>query len=121
MVEIISQNAGKVLLEIYLIWKAENEVPEFNRLIDTTKLKEGELKRALKYCHEKSYIALEIVYGMGMKKMDGSFDINDITSHGIDIVEMPAQNEGIRPFNVTFNFNDEFNIDSIIKGEAKLF
>ena len=121
MEENISQNAGKVLLQIYLIWKEKNEVPEFKELLKISKLDKDELKRALKYCYEKGFIDLEIVYGMGMTKMEGQFWIKDFTSIGIDIVEMPKDEKGKRPFNITFNFNTDFNIESIIRGEAKLF
>lgn len=122
MEESISHNAGKVLLQIYLHWKETNDVPEYKKLIEITKLNEERLKRALKYCYEKNFIDLEISYGLGMKKMDGHFWIKDITSEGIDIIEAPAEKpEQKRPFNITFNFNNEFNVDSIIKGEAKLF
>ncbi len=119
--ENISQNAGKILLEIYLFWKQNNEVPKFEELLKSTKLEEGELKRALKYCLEKNFIDLEIMYGMGMKKMDGGFWIKDILAQGIDIIESPKDENGKRPFNITFNFNTDFNIESILKGEVKLF
>lgn len=114
MEEKIIQNAGKVLLEIYLIWKAENHVPNFKKLLEVTKIDEAELKRALKYCHEKDFI-------VGLRMMDGRFLIKDITARGIDIIESPQDKMGKRPFNVTFNFNTNFDIESIIKGEAKLF
>ena len=58
MKESISQNAGKVLLEIYLFWKKNNDIPEFEKLLELSKFKEEELKRALKYCHEKYFIDL---------------------------------------------------------------
>jgi len=119
--EKISQNAGKVLLEIYLFWKQKNDVPKFEELLKSTKLKDEELKRALKYCHEKAFIDLQIFSGIGMKKMDGHFLIKDIAARGVDIIEKPADKGGNKPFNVTFNFNTDFNIESIIKGEAKLF
>ena len=54
--------------------------------------------------------------------MEGQFFIQDLTAPGIDIIEAPPESqEEKRPFNITFNFNTDFNIDSIIKGEAKLF
>ncbi len=112
--EKISQNAGKVLLEIYLIWKAENYIPNFKKLLEVTKMGEAELKRALKYCREKDFI-------VGLKMVDGRFLIKDITACGIDIIESPQDEMGNRPFNVTFNFNTNFDIESIIKGEVKLF
>jgi len=122
MEESISHNAGKVLLQIYLIWKEKNKVPDFKELLELTKLEEDEMKRALKYCHEKRFIDLKIIYGMGQTQMQGVFWIKDFTSLGIDIIEAPSdEKEEKRPFNVTFNFNTDFNIESIIKGEAKLF
>ena len=53
--------------------------------------------------------------------MDGQFWIKDITAQGIDIIESPQDENGSRPFNIVFNFNADFNIDSITKREAKLF
>ena len=56
----ISQNAGKVLLKIYLNWKENNEVPLFNYLEKNTNLEKNELKSALKYCYEKNFINLKL-------------------------------------------------------------
>lgn len=121
MEESISQNAGKVLLDIYLTWKKEGDVSNFKKLLEVTKLEEYKLKRSLKYCCEKQFIDLEITYGIGIRRMDGEFWIKDITAIGIDIIENPQNKNDSGPFNVTFNFNNDFNIDSIIKGEVKLF
>ena len=69
-------------------------------------------QRNLKY-----FIEAKVITPGGIRK----FIIQKMTAEGIDIIEMPKDKEGKRPFNVTFNFNNEFNIDSIIKGEVKLF
>lgn len=117
MKESISQNAGKVLLQIYLIWKEKHKVPNFRDILETTKLNEIELKTALDYCLDKYFIDANVISPGGIRK----FIIKKITAEGIDIIEMPKNKEGKRPFNVTFNFNNEFNIDSFLKGEMKLF
>ena len=39
--ESISHNAGKVLLQIYLIWKDKNKVPDFKELTEITKIEEA--------------------------------------------------------------------------------
>jgi|SRR3989344_7060447 len=118
MTENIIQNAGKVLLEIYIYYKNKNKIPNFNELLDKTKLEKEKLERALEYCQGKSFVDIKI-----NKRLSGDkfYLIKAITAFGIDIIEKKEDNEGKRPFNVTFNFNNEFNIDSIIKGEAKLF
>ncbi len=116
--ETISHNAGKVLLQIYLIWKEKHKVPNFNELLNITKLNEIDLKTSLDYCLDKSFIEANVVRPGGRRV----FIIQKITSDGIDIIEKPAETpKEKRPFNLTFNFNTDFNIDSIIKGEAKLF
>jgi len=122
MEESISHNAGKILLQIYLTWKEKNDMPKFKELLEISKLNEQELKRALKYCYEKGFIDLKIIFGLGMTQMQGEFWLKDLTSIGIDIIESPrVQSQEKRPFNITLNFNNEFNVESIIKGEAKLF
>jgi len=108
MTENISNNAGKILLEIYLFWKENSDAPKFEKLLEISKLEEGELKRALKYCSEKYLIDLNISYGMGMKKMDGFFWIKDITAQGIDIIENSIEENGKSLFS-----NSEFIIKHI--------
>ena len=121
MEENISQNAGKILIQIYLIYKQKNEVPNIEQLLKTTGLPEDALKRGLKYCYEKDFIDLKIIETIGTTKMFGPFLIKDITAQGIDIIENPENEKRKKPFNLTFNFNTKFNIESFIKGEAKLF
>ena|SRR3989338_11015186 len=119
MEESISHNAGKVLLKIYLIYTKENKLPDFKELSTQSGLDENKLMRALDYCHDKHFIELKVTKFLGGNSM---YDIRRITSEGIDIIEAPAEKpEEKRPFNITFNFNNEFNVESIIKGEAKLF
>ena len=120
MEEIISQNAGKVLLRIYSIWKKECKMPDREGLLEVTKLSEVQLKRALKYCKEKRFVDIDI-RTLNNGDMEYSSWIKDITAAGIDIIEKPEDEKGEKPFNVIFNFNNEFKIDSIIKGEAKAF
>ena len=93
-------------------------MPGTDRLIEATKLSEDELDRALKYCKEKEFVHVENINTIGGSK---EFWIKGITAGGIDIIEKPEDERGKRPFNLTFNFNNEFNVDSMIKGEAKLF
>ena len=120
MEEIISQNAGKVLLRIYSTWKKECKMPDQEGLLEVTKLSEVQLKRALKYCKEKKFVDIDI-RTLNSGDMEYSSWIKDITAAGIDVIEKPQDEKGERSFNVTFNFNNEFNVDSILKGEAKLF
>ncbi len=121
MIESISQIAGKVLLEIYLKYREKYKVPTFDELITTTQLQKQELKIVLKYNYEKEFIDLKMYSSMGIILMDAPFIIKNITAKGIDIIEKPADELGKKEFNVIFNFNNEFNIESIIKGEMKLF
>ena len=131
MEEIISQNAGKVLLKIYLTWKTECSMPAANILLEVTKLSEDELERALKYCQEKNFLDVRISKNNGLfvsRIKESEIDIinrrlfiKGITAAGIDVIEKPQDEKGEKPFNLTFNLNNEFNIESIIKGEAKLF
>ena len=116
--ELISQNAGKVLLHIYLKYKQENRIPHFQALVEQTKYDENQLMRALFYCSGKCFLSLNVKTMSNGKKI---VRIDEITDKGIDIVEKPADESKEKPFNVTFNFYNEFNVESIIKGEAKLF
>ena len=119
MEESISHNAGKVLLKIYITYTKENKLPEFKELLSLSGLDDNKLMRALDYCHDKGFIELKVTKFMGGNSL---YDIKKITSHGVDIIEAPAEKpDEKRPFNITFNFNNEFNVESIIKGEAKLF
>ena len=118
MEEIISQNAGKILLHIYLTYKKESKMPDPNTLLEATKLSQDQLKRALKYCQEKKFVEQNMV---GTIDGNVAYWIKDITSAGIDIIEKPEDEKGEKAFNVTFNFKNEFKVDSIIKGEMKLF
>ena len=120
MEENISQNAGKILIQIYLIYKQKNEVPNIEQLLKTTGLPKDALKRGLKYCYEKDFIDLRIfkttkeklweelpddltdsdlktieekIEGIGTTKMSTPFRIRDITAQGIDIIENPENKE----------------------------
>jgi len=116
--ESISHNAGKVLIQIYMGYTKNDKILHFNELQQQINLDENKLMRALEYCYDKGFLDLEIINFMGGGK---SITIKRITADGIDIIEKPAEQSNKRPFNVTFNFNNEFNVDSIIKGEVKLF
>lgn len=113
--EIINHNAGKILLQIYLIWKKESKMPDRQRLLEVTKLSHDQLERALKYCEEKKFIQRDMVQ---TPNGNIAFWIKDVTAEGIDSIEKKDE-RGNRRFNAIFNLN--INVDSIIKGEAKLF
>ena len=120
MEEKTNQNAGKVLLRIYLTWKKESKMPDPQKLLEVTKLSEDQLNRTLKYCQEKKFIDLDI-RTINEGHIEYSSGIKKITAAGIDIIEKPEDEKGNKPFNVTFNIKNDVNVDSMIKGEAKLF
>ena len=115
----IIQLGGKVLLQIYLIWKKERKISDFDLLLDVTKLSETLLEQALSYCKGEKFLDVAILYVRNRNRTD--ILIKDITAAGINIIEKEKDETGKRPFNVAFNLNDEFKIESILKGETKLF
>ena len=116
--ELISQNAGKILLEIYLHWKSEDRMPHLDDLVEKSELPKNAITRALKYCAEKGFVDLAITRLASGKRLCW---LNGIVAQGIDVIEKPSDEESNRLFNLTFNFNNEFNVESIIKGEVKAF
>lgn len=114
--EKINELAGKVLLQIYLIYKETNSISQVKELLDKTKLQKEQLQQALEYCNDEEFLEINI------KKMlsgDKIIRILKITSKGINTIEKPKEKFGKSLFNLTFNTN--LNIESILKGEIKLF
>lgn len=114
--EKINELAGKVLLQIYIIYKESNEKPQFSKLLEETKLQREQLERVLEYCNDEGFLEIKIIKMLSGEKI---FNILRITSKGINTIEKPKEKSGKSLFNLMFNTN--LNIESIIKGEAKLF
>ena len=106
-------------------------MPDYKGLLEITKLNENLLEPALRYCKGKKFLDITIAghYRPSVPRIKESkidftnsrFFIKGITAEGIDIIKKPEDEKGNRPFNETFNLDKTFNVDSIIKGEAKLF
>jgi hypothetical protein len=116
------KNSGKLLLELYKRKINGNSMPTIKELIELTNWEPHTLKNAINYCKEKNYIKLLEIFGsdkFGIQNMI----IQDITSEVIDIIENTNDEVGKKEFNTIFNLtiNNEFNIESIVKGEVKLF
>ena len=116
MEEKINELAGKVLLQIYILYKKTHKIPNFNKLLDETKLQKEQLQKALEYCNDKEFLEIKIIKLLSGDKI---FNMQKITSKGIDLIEKPKEKFRKSLFNLTFNTN--FNIENIIKGEMKLF
>ena len=117
----IKKDAGEIVLFFYKRKVNGEKTPGLQEIIDETGWEGHRLENALSYCEDNGFIASSKTMG----NINGvqTRVIKGLTSSGIDIVENTETEEGKREFNVNFNltFNNEFNIDSIIKGEAKLF
>lgn len=117
----IKEDAGKLVL-LYHKRKTKGEKqPDINDLFEVTKWEASQIENALDYAERKGF--LKSIKTMGNNKGVQNRASIELTEEGVDLIEETNTQEGRNEFNVTFNFNmnNEFNIDSIIKGEAKLF
>lgn len=129
----IRNDAGKILIYLYRK-KIEGKemkttIPD---LLTETEWDKIRLHNAIEYCDNKGFIKTNNSYGTTSgfdltNRLKGSdvtnsfawliFNISDL---GIDVIEEHIP-DSKNNFNIVFNFNNEFNIESFIKGEAKLF
>lgn len=108
----IREDAGELLLYIYIKKRKEGRVPNLDELLQVTKWEPMRLAQALDYCGEK--------YFLNIRKFLGSYKpglqqqiIADITSSGIDIVEAARGGNMGSQFNVVFNLNININNPTI--------
>jgi hypothetical protein len=117
----IKQDAAALVLFFYRNKVTGETEPNQQTLFEATGWVPHRMDNALEYCEENGFLTSRKV--MGTVGGIPHRVIMRLTSTGVDIVENTLTEDGKREFNVIFNvaINNEFNIDSIIKGEAKLF
>ncbi len=100
-----------ILTEIYRVYKFENRKITFKELENISTLTKNEICQSLKYCSEEGLI--ETIH----LKCAGGYIIRGITSKGINFFEDNNCNKPKKEITI----NNNFNIESFIKAEAKLF
>ncbi|GEM_PF-6954481 len=108
----IRQDAGELLLYVYIKKRKTGKVPSLDELLETTKWEPMRLGQALDYCGQK--------YLLNIRKFIGSYKpglqqqiIADITSGGVDVVESSGETGAGNQFNLIFNLTININDPTI--------
>lgn len=119
----INDDAWTLLLYFYKKKANGEENPSLQELIEVTAWPSHRLANALEDLEDREKGYLDSTKLMGNTGGVQNRVFTGLTSRGVEVIEGASSDEGKREINVIFNItiNNEFNIDSIIKGEAKLF
>ncbi len=112
-------DAFNIILYIYKEKVNTGNIPQNDDIFKSTGWNQIRYKNALDFCIKEKYISVHQSMGTDENGFQ-NMDIDDLTPYAITLIEKGESKEGKQKIYALFNI-ENFNLDSIIKGEFKLF